>query len=930
MFNMLKKTALATIFPCILIFILTFIGTAFAEDISGTSSAGGIESGIKARGQRQGVSPGDALKTGDSRSVATEELTEAEGEGSSRQKLETKLKELSQKRAADKRKKEDLREIEKKRIYQGTRLPGKSYKERLADPGEVSAVDEARIERLLGADLQKDAELEPFGRAFFLKGEDISGSLETVTAPSTYALGPGDSLKIIVWSDLGDETVYDVTVNPEGQVYIPILGVMGVSGLTVGEFQETVLGTLSEKFKHFKGQVTLSKVRTLQIFVAGEVRKPGAMIVSALATAFHALYRAGGPSEKGSMRSIRVLRGNQPISEIDLYQYFLKGDKSQDVNLESGDTIFVPPVGERVTVKGELIRPGIFEILGEKSLADVLSMSGGIDASAYTGRIKVYRWQGASRRKIIDINAAEGSGSLASFKVGNGDEIEVERATEEIGNRVRVEGAVTRPGEYAVTQGANISSILRKAGGITAEAAQDCGQIIRKLDQGREQILSFDLGKALRNVPSDDLPIKSLDWIKIFFASEIKADIRYVTIVGAVRQPGEYVLREGLRLRALILRARGLTVDSAGEAEVAAAKADGTTSEIRRVNLSNVMKSAADPDNIVLRPLDKVTVFSRGGAIIEPEIVVLMGEVSRPGPYALKRKGETITELIKRAGGFTSCAFLDGIVFMRNTEKIAPSAQIEAAEKVRGELFEQADLDLRSDLLRSGAKLTDVPRLETGKGAGKEAGKEDGKEDGKENGKVLGVSSGEILETGEKSVAGEVTETSVAAKTETSQFAHVERSSRSMIQKAVRIPIRLAEAMNGNGNGNDKTRGSRFDLVLEDGDQITIPSVPSTVSVVGAVVNPTTLIYQEHAGPRSYIELAGGFSDHSNHSRTMVIRPNGEVIALRRVREIKRGDIIMVPPKAKLVRKDKIQEGGQVAQILGNLAVVYKVAIQNK
>lgn len=136
--------------------------------------------------------------------------------------------------------------------------------------------------------------------------------------------------------------------------------------------------------------------------------------------------------------------------------------------------------------------------------------------------------------------------------------------------------------------------------------------------------------------------------------------------------------------------------------------------------------------------------------------------------------------------------------------------------------------------------------------------------------------------------------------------------------------------MNGNGNGNDKTRGSRFDLVLEDGDQITIPSVPSTVSVVGAVVNPTTLIYQEHAGPRSYIELAGGFSDHSNHSRTMVIRPNGEVIALRRVREIKRGDIIMVPPKAKLVRKDKIQEGGQVAQILGNLAVVYKVAIQNK
>ena len=171
-------------------------------------------------------------------------------------------------------------------------------------------LQEKIIEQEIKEKIEGEIGLKQFGKDFFEQGTQADTTLFADSAPSSYQLGPGDSLKIIVWSELGDETVYDVQVNPEGQVYIPIIGILGVSGKTVGQFESIVLGKLSGKFNHFKGQVTLSKVRTIMIYVAGEVEKPGAMMVSGLTTAFSALYQAGGPTEKGSMRNIRVIEPN--------------------------------------------------------------------------------------------------------------------------------------------------------------------------------------------------------------------------------------------------------------------------------------------------------------------------------------------------------------------------------------------------------------------------------------------------------------------------------------------------------------------------------------------------------------------------------------------------------------------------------------------
>ncbi len=806
-----------------------------------------------------------------------------------RKEMDTKKRLEALEEALIEQRKEQLIESEKARqAKRETQAKAKAiFREKAQDPGEGIGVDEELLEEKAERAVRKRPEvLEPFGQSFFARGEELPPSQETVSAPSNYILGPGDALKIIIWSELGDETVYDVTVNPEGQVYIPVIGVMGVSGLTVGQFQETVIGSLSDKFKHFKGQVTLTKIRTLQIFITGEVYKPGALILSGLSTAFYAVYRAGGPTFKGSMRNIRVLRENKVVAEIDLYKYFLAGDKSQDVNVESGDTVFVPPIGPNVSIKGAVLRPAIYELKKEKTLGDVLSLAGGIESSAYTRRLKVFRWQSEQRRKILDIGILEGETIAAEFQVRNGDEIEVEKALEDLGNKVTVEGPVWRPGDYEVSEGMTVSGLISKAGGIVKEiTTPKAGQIVRKLDQGREGILTFNLEKALAKDPAEDLALQPLDTLRVFRADEVEPDTRTVVISGAVRRPGEYVLREGMTLRDLVLRAQGFTFDAGGEGEVAHSTGSRTT-EIRKVDVRKAVDNPKSPDNVLLQPLDKVNVHARGGILLEPEVIEIKGEVLRPGPYALLHREEKLSDLIKRAGGLTHRAFAEGAVFHRKVENIFSADQMEAAQRVQNELFQQATLDLKADLLRSGAKSADISVQRAFK-----------------QGSVA-TTEGRAKDTESQALEGQM-----------SQYAEFDMVPRGVAAELSRIPIKLEEILKGN---------DREDIILRNGDQVLIPTIPGVVQVIGAVMNPSTLKFHENQSARSYIDTCGGFADFANHRRTVVLRANGEVLPLRRVTRIRRGDMILVPPKAKITQKDRYKEASQIAQIMGNLAVLFK------
>lgn len=755
---------------------------------------------------------------------------------------------------------------------------------------------EKLLEREVQEKIENEVVLKQFGKDFFGNGTQANSTLFADSAPSSYQLGPGDSLKIIVWSELGDETVYDVQVNPEGQVYIPIIGVLGVSGKTVGQFESIVLGKLSGKFNHFKGQVTLSKVRTIMVFVAGEVEKPGAMMVSGLTTAFSALYKAGGPTEKGSMRNIRVIESNGNTKYIDLYKYFLSGERRQDVPIKNGDTIFVPTTEKRISVIGMVARPAIYEIMGETPLADVIKMAGNILPEAYSGRISITRWTGDERRKAFDINPTN-KNLMNSFKILPGDEIKVERSTGIIENAVIIKGPVYKPGSYSVNNGLTISSLVKNAGGVIKEVANyENGQIIRKTTAGKDEIISFNLRKALEGDKKNDITLMPLDEIRLFAEKEINNEILDVYIGGAVKQTGYYPYKDGMKLADLVLLARGVTNDASGEVEIAR-KGEGDTSIIIKANITKALEDKDSSDNVSIQSLDKINIIGKGDVLFEPEVVVLKGQVMRPGAYALTHRGEKLSSLIKRAGGLTSRAYPEGTVFMRNINNISSSDQLETAVGVQNELFREANLDLRADLIKAGAKDADITNISA---------------------ETRGDGITKQMKDSASTISDSSNTTSVSDTDFSKAFENDKLAKRKLVEIKTRIAIPMAEIVSGSVSGHE-------DIELMNGDEITIPVIPHTVSVLGAVMNPTTIMYNPKGNAAYYINRAGGYNAHCDHRRTVVVKANGEVMRLRNVRNIARGDIILVPPKANIVRKDTLKEISSIAQILGNLAVTYKV-----
>ena len=804
-----------------------------------------------------------------------------------------------------------IQELERA-LYNKTKkeVVAEQEKENVLPPSAIKTMEEEYQqqlqEKILEQEIKEKIEgeigLKQFGKDFFDQGTQADTTLFADSAPSSYQLGPGDSLKIIVWSELGDETVYDVQVNPEGQVYIPIIGILGVSGKTVGQFESIVLGKLSGKFKHFKGQVTLSKVRTIMIYVAGEVEKPGAMMVSGLTTAFSALYQAGGPTDKGSMRNIRVIGQNGNTKNIDLYRYFMSGDRNQDIPVKNGDTIFVPPTEKKITVAGMVARPAIYELIGETGLVDVMKMAGNILPEGYSGRISVTRWAGSERRKSFDISPTDKK-AMSSFKILPGDEIKVERSNGIVENSVTISGPVYKPGNYAANNGLTISGLVKLAGGLISETVNyDHGQIVRKTSGGKKEILSFSLRKALDGDSKNDIVLKPLDEIKLFEEKDISNEIREVYIGGAVRNGGKFEYHDGITVADLVLLANGLNNDASGDVEIAR-KGEGETSVILKANINKALSDKNSADNIVLQPLDKVNIVANGEIMLEPEVVVLKGQVMRPGAYALLHRGEKLSSVIKRAGGLTNRAFPEGTVFMRNINNISSTNQLETTVGVQDELFREANLDLRADLIKAGAKDADISKITSdvrGDGVTKQM---------MDRADTVNSSNANVEKT----------------NLEKNDFAKALDNNSDDPNQVVktRIAIPMAEIVSGKIDPEE-------DIELMAGDEITVPVIPHTVSVLGAVMNPTTIMYTSKGNAAYYINRAGGYTAHCDHKRTVVVRANGEVMRLRNVRRIARGDIILVPPKASIVKKDTLKEVSSIAQILGNLAVTYKVINDTK
>lgn len=551
----------------------------------------------------------------------------------------------------------------------------------------------ARTRRL--ATLAVDTGQTIFGLDIFANATTQFDPNLTGPVDASYRLGPGDRLVLILTGDT--ERAFTLDVTREGFVVIPGVGEVPVANLTLGELEDQLYARLGRVYSGLRRgpgattrfSISVARLHRNQIYVVGDVVAPGSYQIPSTGTALTALYAAGGPTRNGGMRRVEVRRGGKLVDTLDLYDYLLRADGSHDPRLQSGDVVFVPVHGPRVRLYGEVVRPGTYELRRGESLADLLNAAGGFTADASRQRIQVSRILPPAQRDttdrarvVIDVTATDPNAEEApAFPLEAGDVVRVFRVNERIGRRVTVRGHVNTPGVVGFTPGMRLSDAVRLAGGIKPDAYLDRVLIsrLRASDSSRVQLRAAFRDSTGR--PIDDVVLQEDDDIRIFSVTEFR-EPQYVAITGAVRRPGRYAYREGMSLRDLVLLAGGLDARaSVSEAEIArlpGARVAGRLAVTERVALdssylriangrsagdASVMQTGAVRD-VPLKPYDNVLIPARPDWAA-PRRVVVTGEVNAPGIYTLETSADRLSDVLRRAGGLTSAAYVDGIVFYR-------------------------------------------------------------------------------------------------------------------------------------------------------------------------------------------------------------------------------------------------------------------------
>ena len=541
-----------------------------------------------------------------------------------------------------------------------------------------------------------------FGLDFFRSSTtqfdpNLSGPID-----ASYKVGPGDRLVLVLTGDV--EQSYSLDVTREGFIVIPQVGQIFVNSLTMLEVENILYNRLGRVYSgvrrspgattHF--YITAARLGSNQIFVTGDVIRPGSYRISSAGTALSALYAASGPSDNGSLRRVLIRRGGAVVDTLDVYDYLLNGNTAHDVRLSNSDLVFVPIHGPRVRVVGEIARPATYEMRANETLGDALRFAGGFTAAAARRRVQIerivppaQRTAGGRDRIVTEIVSDEFvTGTGPSVPVLDGDVIRVFSVASRVRNRIVVRGDVWSPGSVGITPGMRLSDALRLAGGVRPDVY--LGQVLIARTQPDSSRLQ--LRAALRDttgVVINDIPLQEDDEIRVFSTSEFRP-VRYVAINGAVKKSGQYPYREGQTVRDLVLLAGGLDQSAyLNEAEIARLpenRAGGVTARTFRVPLDSSYLFERGPDGKYLGPpglpapsgpSPEVTVLPYDNVLIlrQPNwelqrTVAVAGEVRYPGKYSLKTKTEKITDIITRAGGLTSDAYANGVTFYRHTNGV--------------------------------------------------------------------------------------------------------------------------------------------------------------------------------------------------------------------------------------------------------------------
>jgi len=508
----------------------------------------------------------------------------------------------------------------------------------------------------------------------------------SLATPLNYVLGPNDQIAVSVYGV--QEYSGELTVSPEGNVSIPNVGLIRVAGLTIEAATQKIKNTMGATVYNYlrsggsKIAVTLSKIRTIKVTIIG-ANRPATYRLSSLATVFNALYVSGGPTALGSFREIELMRDNKLFKKIDLYRMLLNGDQSDNVGLKDNDVIRIPSYKTRVSLKGLIKRPGIFEVLPGENFTNILAFASGFTDDAYQASVKIFA-QTSKERQIKDLAQAQ----YNSYSPQIGDEFVVSKLLNRFSNRVKIAGAVYRPDVFELTSSLKVADLIRKADGLTQDAYTGRAQIIRLQEDLTRSLVSFDVAKALNGDAAHNILLQREDEVLITSKLELKDSLN-VYIQGEIRKPGNFEYVQGLTLKDLILQAGGFTDAAYKTIEIARIiKRDSITAldlgatEIIVTQIDSDISMAAA--SIPLSAFDVVTIKRKAGYTL-PESVRITGQVQYPGPYALSARNERVSAILKRAGGYTSDAFVEGAYLVHNKtaeEKKREDENIERAKKI--------------------------------------------------------------------------------------------------------------------------------------------------------------------------------------------------------------------------------------------------------
>jgi protein involved in polysaccharide export with SLBB domain len=541
--------------------------------------------------------------------------------------------------------------------------------------------------------------LEPFGYDLF--EAKSAGGYDPVTTgpvPPDYVLGPGDTVRVQLYGNVNG--IYESAVTRDGILNVPELGPITVAGLSFAELGRDMDQRVEKMLLGTHISITMGQLKNIQVFVLGYVNRPGSYVVSGLATISSALYRSGGISRVGSLRDIQLKRRGKTVARYDLYDALLEGNISGDNRVQPGDVIFVPPVGVQVSVDGAVKRPAIYETSGDASIADVIQMAGGLTADAFPRGARIERIEGNEDRRVLSVNV--GNEDAATTPVRAGDVVIVPAILPQFAETVTLAGHVYRPGPYQWRTGMRLADLIGSELGLQPGA--DSGYVlIRREDSKSRHVsaISANLSDALadRNGPAN-IQLQARDTVHVFnlafgrqrvirsLLEELQLQgrsgepYREVSVSGEIKAPGTYPLEPGMRIADLV-RAGGYLSENAYALKAEIARYEVLDHEYRNTEVIDIDLEAAlrgdtlanieltEHDNLrISRIPDWDTLWS----------IKLEGEMKFPGEYRI-RKGETLGQLLARAGGLTDAAFPQGAIFLRESLRLREQEQIEVLTK---------------------------------------------------------------------------------------------------------------------------------------------------------------------------------------------------------------------------------------------------------